>query len=66
MIAILAPSELPYALSRVWKTWADATPWQTTVVRTREEAARWLETRIEGPVDLDGPAFGEPVFAFDR
>ena len=50
-IAVVAPHDLEYGLSRMWQAFVDDTPIQSNVARSRSEALRWLAGR---GVDVDG------------
>ena len=41
-IAVVAPQDLEYGLSRMWQAFVDDTPIASTVARTRAEALAWL------------------------
>ena len=44
-IAVVAPDDLEYGLSRMWQAFVDDTPIDSLVVRTRAEALGWLAGR---------------------
>jgi hypothetical protein len=44
-IAIVAPHDLEYGLSRMWQAFVDDTPIESTVARSRAEALDWLTGR---------------------
>ena len=44
-IAVVAPHDLEYGLSRMWQAFVDDTPIDSLVVRTRAEALHWLAGR---------------------
>jgi hypothetical protein len=41
-IAVVAPHDLEYGLSRMWQAFVEDTPIESNVARTRAEALRWL------------------------
>ena len=41
-IAVIAPHDLEYGLSRMWQAFVDDSPIESNVTRTRPEAIRWL------------------------
>jgi len=49
IVAIIAPSELPYALSRLWHTLSDDLGWQANVFHTRQDAIGWLRNHLDDP-----------------
>jgi hypothetical protein len=44
-IAVVAPHDLEYGLSRMWQAFVDDAPIESTVGRTRAEALAWLADR---------------------
>ena len=44
-IAVVAPHDLEYGLSRMWQAFVDDTPIESTVARSRAEALGWLAGR---------------------
>ena len=53
IVAIIAPSELPYALSRLWHTLSDDLGWQANVFHTRADAIAWLRKQLLAQGDSD-------------
>jgi hypothetical protein len=45
-IAIIAPSQQPYGLSRVWQSFTEDMGWSASVFRNRTEAILWLRTQL--------------------
>ncbi len=46
LVAIIAPSPLPYALARLWHTLADDLPWKSNVFHNRADALAWLRLEL--------------------
>jgi hypothetical protein len=46
LIAIVAPNDILYGLSRMWETLANQSALTTRVMRTRAEAVAWLEEEL--------------------
>jgi hypothetical protein len=47
-VAIVAPGDLAFGVSRMWEAFAEVTHWCTHVFRSRAEAEPWLRPWIEG------------------
>ena len=47
-VAIVAPSDLSYGMSRMWEALVEQFGWATHVFRTRAEAVAWLRERHPG------------------
>lgn len=45
-IALVAPAELPYAMSRLWHTLSDDLAWTSYVFHTRSDALAWLRKEL--------------------
>jgi len=61
VVAIVAPSELPYAMSRLWHTLSDDLGWTSHVFHTRPDAVAWLRKHLVRP-DESGAATAENQF----
>jgi len=46
VVAIVAPMDDAFGLSRMWQTLVEDTGWQTAVFRERAQAVTWLRDRI--------------------
>jgi len=46
LVAIVAPSPLPYAMARLWHTLADDLGWNANVFHTRPDAIAWLRKNL--------------------
>ena len=46
LVAIVAPSALPYAMSRLWHTLSDDLSWKSNVFHTRQDAFAWLRKQM--------------------
>ncbi len=64
-IAIAAPNDIEFGMSRIWSAWSDMELAHTALFRTVAEAKDWLQAevmRLHGePVNLDTPD-KRPVF----
>jgi len=47
MVAIVAPEDLMFGISRMFQIVTDSSPWQVSVFRTTHEARRWLDLSPE-------------------
>lgn len=45
----IMPTDLLYGMSRMWQAYTDETEWKRDIVRTREEAEKWLEANVFEP-----------------
>jgi hypothetical protein len=45
-VAIVAPRDVEYGLSRMWQVFVEENGWETMVFRSRTEAERWLPQRL--------------------
>jgi hypothetical protein len=45
-VAVVAPNDVLYGLSRVWETLAEQSALTTRVMRTRAEAVAWLKEEL--------------------
>ena len=50
IVAVVAPSEILFGLSRMWEMLAEQSGLATRVVRTREEAITFLQEQLTQPV----------------
>jgi hypothetical protein len=41
-VAVVAPTDVAFGLSRMWEVLAEKTGWETMVFRTRQEAEDWV------------------------
>ncbi len=46
-IAIIAPSDLAFGMCRVYEAYADETGFDIMVLRSREEAASWIQEKLK-------------------
>ena len=56
IVAIVAPNDVLFGLSRMWESYVERTDLTTRVMRTRTEAAEWLREVLTGrglPFRLD-------------
>ena len=42
LVALVAPTSLPYAMARLWHTLSDDLPWTSSVFHGRPDAIAWL------------------------
>jgi hypothetical protein len=45
-VAVVAPSDYLFGLSRMWEVFAEATAWRIAVFRSRAEADAWLREAL--------------------
>ncbi len=45
-VAIVAPSEFPYAMSRLWQTFTEDLGWHANVFHSRPAAVAWLRKQL--------------------
>jgi len=55
ILAVAAPKDLGYGLSRMWEILMDQIGWETMTFRTRPEAETWIRQRAKQKFDLDIP-----------
>ena len=48
VIAVVAPGDLEYGLSRIWRALVDDSGFETRIFRDRESADRWIEELLSG------------------
>ena len=49
-VAIVAPTDFLFGISRMWEAFAAATNWRIQVFRSRAEAETWLRERTSSPI----------------
>jgi hypothetical protein len=54
-VAIVAPGDLAFGVSRMWEAFAEVTRWKTHVFRSRAEAEPWLRPWVGGPLPAGPP-----------
>lgn len=47
LVAVVAPNDLEFGLSRMWQILSDETPWEIRVFRGGEEARMWIRERAK-------------------
>lgn len=55
LIAVAAPKDLGYGLSRMWEILNEQIGWETMTFRARAEADTWIRQRAKEKFDLDVP-----------
>jgi hypothetical protein len=55
LLAVAAPKDLGYGLSRMWEILNEQIGWETMTFRTRAEADAWIRHRSKEKFDLDVP-----------
>ena len=50
VVAVIAPLDHAFGVSRMWETLMDATKWNTRIFRDRDEALAWLRKQIPNAV----------------
>ncbi len=53
IIALVAPQDENYGISRMWQDAVEATAWETMLFRSREEGEAWLRLRVKEKFGLD-------------
>lgn len=53
VIAIVAPSDVQYGLSRMWQALVEGTVWETMVCRSREDAQSWIKRKVKDNFGID-------------
>jgi hypothetical protein len=53
VVAVVAPTEATFGLSRMWQVLAETTGWETTVVRTREDGQDWIQQKVRERFGID-------------
>jgi len=46
VVAVIAPLDHAFGVSRMWETLMDATKWTTRIFRDRDEALAWLRKQV--------------------
>ncbi len=46
LVAIVAPTPLPYAMARLWHTISDGLTWKANIFHTRPDAIAWLRKEL--------------------
>jgi hypothetical protein len=44
-VAVLAPNDVAYGLSRMWEVFVENTGWETIIFRTRKEGEEWVRQK---------------------
>ena len=57
LVAVVAPGNLEFGFSRMWQSLAEITGWEILVVRSRDEAERWIRLSAQRKFHVDVPAF---------
>ncbi len=57
LIAVVAPGNLEFGFSRMWQSMAEITGWEILVVRSRDEAERWIRLAAQRKFHLELPPF---------
>lgn len=55
LVAVAAPRDLQFGLSRMWQMLAEATGWEIMVLRDRQEAFAWLRSRVQTKFGVELP-----------
>jgi hypothetical protein len=50
VVAVIAPLDHAFGISRMWETLAESTGWTTRIFRDRTEALAWLRKQIPNAV----------------
>ena len=52
-MAIVAPRDLEYGLSRMWQAFVEDNGWETMVFRSREQAEEWVREKVSQNFSTD-------------
>lgn len=63
LVAVVAPNNLEFGFSRMWQTMAEVTGWEILVVRSRDEADRWVRARAAGKFGAEVAPFRDELDA---
>lgn len=63
LVAVVAPHNFEFGLSRMWQQLAEITGWEIMVVRSRAEADRWICGTAPRKFGIDVPAFAAELDA---
>ena len=66
LVAVIAPNNLEFGLSRMWQQMAEMTGWEIMVVRSRAEADRWVRAAATRKFGVDVPPFAAELDAAAR
>ena len=55
-VAVAAPRDVQFGLSRMWQSLAEVTAWEIHVVRDRAEALDWMRARASQKFNVQFPA----------
>ena len=55
LVAVIAPTNLEFGLSRMWQQMAAITGWEIMVVRSRDDADRWVRATAASKFSLEVP-----------
>ena len=58
-VAIVAPRDLEYGLSRMWQAFVENNGWETMVFRSREKAEEWVREKVSQNFSTDLDEFPE-------
>ena len=61
LVAVIAPTNLEFGLSRMWQQMAAITGWEILVVRTRDEADRWVRATAARNFSVEVPPFRDEL-----
>ena len=57
LVAVVAPGNLEFGFSRMWQSMAEVTGWEILVVRSRDEAERWVRLAAQRKFHVEIPGF---------
>ena len=63
LVAVVAPHNFEFGLSRMWQQLAEITGWEIMVVRSRAEADRWICATAPRKFGIEVPAFAAELDA---
>ena len=59
VVAVVAPKDLGFGLSRMWEILCEEIFWETNVFRTREEARKWIRKCVKQRWGITDLTMGE-------
>jgi len=53
VITGVMPTDLEFGMGRMWQAYADETGWESFVRRTRDEAEKWIQSKVEMKLNFE-------------
>lgn len=58
VVAIVADKDITFGMSRMWAILFDEKNWEVLVVKDREDAEKWIKSRVKEKIGIDGLTIG--------